>query len=166
MINQYVKYEDFVINRNQDNKRKSYYHSWPLWPYSDPRINRGHLLVMINQYVKYEDFVIKSNQDNEQKPFWHLRPLWTWPLSSWPKNQQGSSTSYDQSICEIWRQCDAVFKIISGNHADIKGPCDLDLWTNPKINRGHLLVKTNYSFQDNQWKPFGLPMNRSTLAKQ
>jgi hypothetical protein len=51
-----------------------------LWP-SDPKINRGHLLVMTNQYVKYEDFVMHSFQDNKRTPFWHLRPsyldLWT-----------------------------------------------------------------------------------------
>jgi hypothetical protein len=50
---------------------------------------------------------------------------------------------------------------MSGNHKDIEGPCDLDLWSSdPKINRGHLLditnqyVKNKYfvinSFQDNQ----------------
>jgi hypothetical protein len=58
-----------------------------------------------------------------------------------------------------------LFKIISGNHSDISGPCDLDLWpSDPKINRVHLLVVTNQyvkymdfviiTFQDNQQKPF------------
>jgi hypothetical protein len=34
------------------------------WP-SDPKINRGHLLVVTNHYVKYEDFVINTFQDKQ-----------------------------------------------------------------------------------------------------
>ena len=34
---------------------------WP-WP-SDPKINRGHLLVMANLHVKYEDFVLYTFQE-------------------------------------------------------------------------------------------------------
>jgi hypothetical protein len=38
-----------------------------------------------------------------------------------------------------------ISKIISGNHSDIKGPCELDLWPHdPKIDRGHPLVMTNH----------------------
>jgi hypothetical protein len=57
MTNQYVKYEDFVINSFQDNKRKPFWHFMPRWS-SDPKSNTDHLLVMTNHYVKYEDFVI------------------------------------------------------------------------------------------------------------
>jgi hypothetical protein len=32
------------------------YGSRDLWP-SDPKINKGHLLVMTDQYVKYKNFV-------------------------------------------------------------------------------------------------------------
>jgi hypothetical protein len=67
MTNQCVKYENFLIKSNQDNKRKSYYYSRRLWP-SDPKINLGHLLVMTNQYVIYNDFAINCNKDNERKP--------------------------------------------------------------------------------------------------
>ena len=39
------------------------------WP-RDPKINRGHVLVMTNLPVKYEDFVIYSiNKDNQREPF-------------------------------------------------------------------------------------------------
>jgi hypothetical protein len=31
-----------------------------LWP-SDPKINKGHLLVISSQYVKYEDFLDKKS---------------------------------------------------------------------------------------------------------
>jgi hypothetical protein len=41
----------------------------------DPKINRGHLLVMTDQYIKYDDFVINSNQDNKVNSNYHLRPL-------------------------------------------------------------------------------------------
>ena len=78
-------------------------------------------------------------------------------------------------------------KKISGNHFNIKGHCDLDLWPrDPNINRVHLLVMTNLhvkykdfvinfvinGFQDNERKPSGLPTDRhrqtdwQTLAKQ
>jgi hypothetical protein len=61
MTNQYLKYEDFVINSFQDNEGNHTNIQEPcdldLWP-SDPKIYRGHLLVMTNKYVKYEDFVI------------------------------------------------------------------------------------------------------------
>ena len=56
-----------------------------------------------------------------------------------------------------------VFKMISRNHFDIQGHCDLDLKpSDHKINRGHLLVKSKLQviyedlvingFQENQWK--------------
>ena len=43
------------------------YAPWP-WP-TDPKINRGHLLVMTSLHVKYEDSVIKGIIDNQRKPF-------------------------------------------------------------------------------------------------
>jgi hypothetical protein len=70
MTNHYVKYKDFVIIIFQNNKLKSPTIQKPcdldLW-HGDPKINRGHLLIMTNQYVKYEDFVINSNQNNKPK---------------------------------------------------------------------------------------------------
>ena len=39
------------------------------WP-SDPKINRGHLLVMATLHVKYEDSVINGISDNQRKPHW------------------------------------------------------------------------------------------------
>ena len=56
-----------------------------------------------------------------------------------------------------------VFKKMRGNHFAIQGHSDLDLEpTDPKIKRGHLLVKTNrhvkyedfviYSFRENKRK--------------
>jgi hypothetical protein len=99
MTNKYVKYDDFVINSNQDNKQKSYSIQCPcdldLWP-SDPKIYRGHVLVMTNLYVKDEDIVINTFQGNKQKPFWHLVT---------PKSI-GVINSYIQSICETWRLLD------------------------------------------------------------
>jgi hypothetical protein len=63
MTDQYVEYEDFVINSFQDNERKPFWHVWPKTLAFDleiPKSNRGHLLVITNQYVKYEDFVRNS----------------------------------------------------------------------------------------------------------
>ena len=65
-----------------------------------------------------------------------------------------------------------IFKIICGNHFVIQVHCDLDLRpSDPIINRGHLLVKTNLyvkyedfvinGFHDNQRKPYGLQTNIS-----
>ena len=76
-----------------------------------------------------------------------------------------------------------VFKKMSGNHFDIQGHCDLDLYqSNSKIIRGHLLLMTNSCeiwrlcviwfsrlstetiwFTD--W-PTNQPIHRPTLAKQ
>jgi hypothetical protein len=70
MTNQYVKYEDFVINSFQNNQRNHFDNTDPgdLDPWtSAPKINRGHLLVKTNHYVKYEDFVINSFQGYELK---------------------------------------------------------------------------------------------------
>ena len=50
----------FLYGRHHNNKKYCTTHMPPdldLWR-SDPKINRGHLLVMTNQHVKYEDFVI------------------------------------------------------------------------------------------------------------
>ena len=41
----------------------------------DPKMKKGHLLVMTNLQV-YEDFVINSFQDKQQKPFKHSRSPW------------------------------------------------------------------------------------------
>ena len=48
MTNLHVKYEDFEIHSIQDNQRKPFYHSKSLWSWpSNPKINRGHLLVLL-----------------------------------------------------------------------------------------------------------------------
>ena len=60
-----------------------------------------------------------------------------------------------------------LFKIISGNHFNIQGHRDLDLWPiDTKMNRGHLLVMTNLhvknddfvvnGFQENQKNHFNI----------
>jgi hypothetical protein len=71
MTNQYVTYEDFVIDSFQDNKRNHSDIKDPddldLWT-SDPKVNRGHLLVKTIYYVIHGDFVKNSFQDNELKP--------------------------------------------------------------------------------------------------
>ena len=49
--------ERLFINLNVSND--TYAPDLDLWP-SDPKINRGHLLVMINLHAKYEDSVIND----------------------------------------------------------------------------------------------------------
>ena len=41
--------------------------NYDIW-LSEPKINRGHLLIMTNLHVKYEDIVINDFQDNQRKP--------------------------------------------------------------------------------------------------
>ena len=36
--------------------------------FSDPKIDRDHLLVMTNQLVKYENLMINSFQENKREP--------------------------------------------------------------------------------------------------
>ena len=58
-------------NSKQNNNKKCLTTHMPpdldLWP-TDPKINRGHLLVIINQHIKYEDSVMKGIQNNQRKP--------------------------------------------------------------------------------------------------
>jgi hypothetical protein len=58
MINKYVKYEDFVINKTNiisgnhitiQGRRDLDFKP------NDPKVNKVHLLVITNQYVKYEN---------------------------------------------------------------------------------------------------------------
>jgi hypothetical protein len=116
---------------------------------------------MNNHYVKYEDFVTNNFQDNRRRPFWLFMPMWPWCLNLWPPDQKGSSNSYDQSICDIWRLCNKYCNIPYYNLR----PYNLDLWPcDKKFNWDHLLVMNNHyvkykdcvikSFQDNEQKPF------------
>jgi hypothetical protein len=71
-INQYVKYENFVMKCNQD---MSGNHSDIKSPFdldlwlSVFKIKRSHLLNMTNHYVKYEGYVMNSFQDNQRNHY-------------------------------------------------------------------------------------------------
>ena len=86
---------------------------------------------------------------------------WSWPTSLPSLRSLGPS----------------VLKLLIGNRFSAKGHTDLDLWpTDLKINRVHLLVMTNQPTkfevpgpkrsQVIDRKPFGLPTDRPTCAKQ
>jgi hypothetical protein len=64
---------------------------------------------MTNQYVKYEDFVITSFQDNQRKTILTFKAPVTLTFYIETQNLQGSSTCYDQSLCEIQRLYDEQF---------------------------------------------------------
>jgi hypothetical protein len=60
MTNHYAKYVDFVIHNFKKMSETQTIIQGPCdldLCHSDPKINRGQLLVMANQYVKYEDFI-------------------------------------------------------------------------------------------------------------
>jgi hypothetical protein len=97
MTNPYMNYGE----------QKPLLHLWPLWPFwpINPKISRSHLLVMTNQYVKYEDFVIKWAETIVTSM---ASVILNFDIV--PQNQKGSSASYDQSVCEIWRLCDKSFQ--------------------------------------------------------
>ena len=66
-----------VINSFQDNQRKPFciqcHCDLDLW-LSDPKINRGHQLVMSNHLLKCKNLIITTVQD-WRKPFWHSMSL-------------------------------------------------------------------------------------------
>ncbi len=113
-----------------------------LWP-TDPKINRGLLLVMANLHTKNEDCNTKSCLVIARKRFLYSGSLWPWPLIYWPPKSIGFF--YLIRAITLWSLKalgQRVLKLLSGNGFHSSGPCDLDLWpTDPKINRVLLLNK-------------------------
>jgi hypothetical protein len=107
-----------VMHNFQDNQRKSFWHLRPLWPWpSDPKMNRGHLLVMTNHYEKYEDFVMHilkkiSRSHFDIKGHYDL-DLW----SSDPKINRGINSLWLITRWNMKTLWWIVFKIINENYA-------------------------------------------------
>jgi hypothetical protein len=105
---------------------------------SDLKINRGLLIVMTNLHVKYEDCWPKHYKVIERTSFQRKGPCDLWPL-----NQQGSPWSNSMPNKKIVYQ--RILRLLGGQAFRRQGPCDLYLWLSDlKINRGHLMVMTNF----------------------
>ena len=125
----------------------------------------GHYVrdIWLQLHVKFEDFVINSFRDNSAETISTFKVTLNFDIIVIPKLIGVIYLSWQIILWNMKTKWRTVFKTMSGNNFAIQGHCDL--WpTDPKINRGHLLVMTNlhvkyeafviYSFQDNQRKPF------------
>jgi len=95
--------------------------------------------------IKFEDSGSKGTRVIERKHFSLFWSLWPWPLTYWPRNQQGLLLNKGYQPITLWSLkalAQRVLELLSGNGFHSSGHCDLDLWpTDPKIYRGLLLNK-------------------------
>ena len=141
---------------------------------SEPKINRGHLLVMTNLQVKYEGSVINGFQDISGNYFIIQGNC---DLDFWPSDSK-INWGYLLLIMNLHVKYEDF--VIYGIQDNQRKPFWHSRWlwpwpSDPQINWGHLLVRTNLhvkyegfiinGFQDNHWKPYGLLLIQSALCK-
>lgn len=119
-----------------------------------PIIYLGHLLTNSNVFVRFEGQASMGCLVIDRNLCLSTRTMWPWPLTLksigliyWPRPMY---------LCSLRAKGPCVVKLLIDCRFYLQGQCNLDLWPlDPKIDRGHLLAKTNAPTMFKGLQPMG-----------